>query len=98
MLEKADEIRVGVQILMKALNVDKAYIGIENNKPDAIMLITEKAAQYDGIEVVPLTVKYPQGGAKQLIDAVLGRQVPAPPSIPIIVGACGLTVGHASAG
>ena len=49
MLEKADEILVGVQILMKGAKVNKAYIGIENNKPDAIKLMTEKAAAYPGI-------------------------------------------------
>ena len=52
MLEKADEVLVGVSILMKAAKVTKGYIGIENNKPDAIKLMTEKAAQYPGIEVV----------------------------------------------
>lgn len=78
---------------MKAAKVTKAYIGIENNKPDAIKLMTEKAASYPGIEVVPLKVKYPQGGEKQLIDAVIGRQVPAPPAIPINVGAVVQNVG-----
>ena len=97
MLEKPDEILVGVQILMKAAKVTKAYIGIENNKPDAIKLMTEKAASYPGIEVVPLKVKYPQGGEKQLIDAVIGRQVPAPPAIPINVGAVVQNVGTAYA-
>ena len=97
MLEKADEILVGVQILMKGAKVNKAYIGIENNKPDAIKLMTEKAAAYPGIEIVPLKVKYPQGGEKQLIDAVIGRQVPAPPAIPINVGAVVQNVGTAYA-
>ena len=97
MLEKADEILVGVQILMKAAKVTKGYIGIENNKPDAIKLMTEKAAAYPGIEIVPLKVKYPQGGEKQLIDAVIGSQVPAPPAIPINVGAVVQNVGTAYA-
>ena len=97
MLEHAEEIMVGVSILMKAVKVNKAFIGIENNKPDAIKLMTEKAAQYPGIEVVPLQVKYPQGGEKQLIDAVIGRQVPAPPAIPINVGAVVQNVGTAFA-
>ena len=97
MLEKADEVLVGVSILMNAAKVTKGYIGIENNKPDAIKLMTEKAAQYPGIEVVPLQVKYPQGGEKQLIDAVIGRQVPAPPAIPINVGAVVQNVGTAFA-
>lgn len=97
MLEKADQILVGVSLLMKAAKVTKGYIGIENNKPDAIKLMTEKAANYAGIEVVPLQVKYPQGGEKQLIDAVIGRQVPAPPAIPIHVGAVVQNVGTAYA-
>src|SRR5690606_6065104 len=49
MLEKTDEILVGTQILMKALRVEKAVIGIENNKPDAIDLITRKSKEYKGI-------------------------------------------------
>lgn len=97
MLEKTDEILIGVSILMRAAKVSKAYIGIENNKPDAIERMTEKAVQYPGIEIVPLKVKYPQGGEKQLIDAVIGRQVPAPPAIPIHVGAVVQNVGTAYA-
>lgn len=97
MLEKADEILVGVELLMKAAKVSKAYIGIENNKPDAIALMQQKAAAYPAIEIVPLKVQYPQGGEKQLIDAVLGRQVPAPPAIPIHVGAIVQNVGTAFA-
>ena len=68
MLEHAEEIMVGVSILMKAVKVNKAFIGIENNKPDAIQLMTKVASGYAGIEVVPLKVQYPQGGEKQLID------------------------------
>ena len=97
MLEHADEILVGVDLIMKAVNVTKGYIGIENNKPDAIKLMTEKASLYPNIEVIPLKVKYPQGGEKQLIDAVIGRQVPAPPAIPISVGAVVQNVGTAFA-
>ena len=73
LLEKPDEILVGVDLIMKAVGVDKGYIGIENNKPDAIALLTEKAKAYSHIEIVPLQVKYPQGGEKQLIAAVTGR-------------------------
>ncbi|MBR3758236.1 MAG: electron transport complex subunit RsxC [Bacteroidaceae bacterium] len=97
MLEKPEEILVGVSLLMKAAKVDKGYIGIENNKPDAIKLMQEKAVAYPGIEIVPLKVKYPQGGEKQLIDAVISRQVPAPPAIPISVGAVVQNVGTAYA-
>lgn len=97
MLEHGDEILVGVTLLMKAVNVEKGYIAIENNKPDAIALMTEKAKAYPQIEVVPLKVKYPQGGEKQLIDAVVGRQVPAPPALPVSVGAIIQNVGTAFA-
>lgn len=97
MLEKADEILIGVQLLMKAVGVNKGYIGIEMNKQDAITLMQKKAEKYPDIEVVPLKVKYPQGGEKQLIDAVIGRQVPAPPAIPINVGAVVQNVGTAFA-
>ncbi len=97
MLEKTDEVLVGTTILMKAAKVSKAYIGIENNKADAIRLMTEKASAYAGIEVVPLKVKYPQGGEKQLIDAIIRRQVPAPPAIPVAVGAVVQNVGTAYA-
>ncbi len=96
MLEKADEILVGVDLLMKGGKVTKGFIGIEENKPDAIALLTEKCkANYPNIEVVPLQTKYPQGGEKQLIDAVVARQVPAPPAIPVNVGAIVQNVGTA---
>ncbi len=87
MLEHGEELLVGVTILMKAVDVKRAYIGIENNKPDAIAHLTQLARAYEGIEVVPLKVMYPQGGEKQLIAAVTGRQVPPPPALPIDVGA-----------
>ncbi len=97
MLEHPDEILVGVDLIMKAVDVTKGYIGIENNKPDAIALMKEKAQAYPNIEIIPLKVKYPQGGEKQLIDAVVNRQVPAPPAIPINVGAIVQNVGTAFA-
>ena len=98
MLEHADEVLVGVDLLMKGGKVTKGFIGIEENKPDAIKLLSEKCkAQYPNIEVVPLQTKYPQGGEKQLIDAVVRRQVPAPPAIPVNVGAIVQNVGTAYA-
>lgn len=96
MLEKADEILVGTQLLMRAMNVDKAFIGIENNKPDAIQLLSDKAKDYKGISVVALKVKYPQGGEKQLIKAVTGKEVPSG-GLPIAVGAVVSNVGTAFA-
>ena len=93
MLEKPDEILVGTELIMKAVGVEKGYIGIESNKPDAIALLTERAKEHPHIEIVPLKVKYPQGGEKQLIAAVMGREVPAPPALPIHVGAVVQNVG-----
>lgn len=96
MLEKAEQIMVGVIILMKAVKVNKAFIGIENNKPDAIELMTKVASTYAGIEVVPLKVQYPQGGEKQLIDAITKRQVGSG-ALPISTGAVVQNVGTALA-
>jgi len=96
MLENADEILVGTQLLMRAMNVEKAVIGIENNKRDAIQLLTDKAKNYKGISVVTLKVKYPQGGEKQLIKAVTGKEVPSG-GLPIAVGAVVSNVGTAFA-
>jgi len=98
MMEHADEILVGTALLMKAVKVDKGFIGIETNKPAAIELLQQKcAAEYPNIEVVPLKQRYPQGGEKQLVDAVVRRQVPAPPAIPVNVGAVVQNVGTAFA-
>lgn len=97
MMEHADEILVGLELLMKAAKVEKGYIGIETNKPQAIELLTQKTANDPRIEVVPLKQRYPQGGEKQLVDAVIRRQVPAPPAIPVNVGAIVQNVGTAFA-
>jgi len=86
MLEKSEEILVGVTLLMKVLNVTQAVIGIEANKPDAIKLLTEKATAYPGIQIQGLKMCYPQGGEKQLIEAITGKQV-APGTLPISTGA-----------
>ncbi len=96
MLEKADELLIGTQILMKALKVTQAIIGIENNKPDAIEHLTNLTKQYQGISVQALKVKYPQGGEKQLIKAITGREVPSG-GLPIAVGAVVHNVGTAFA-
>ena len=93
MMEHPDEIIIGLELLMKAAKVERGYIGIEENKPEAIKLLTEKTANDSRIEVIPLAQKYPQGGEKQLVDAVIHRQVPAPPAIPVNVGAIVQNVG-----
>ncbi|MBR1563735.1 MAG: electron transport complex subunit RsxC [Paludibacteraceae bacterium] len=86
MLEHGEEIMVGIQILMKALGINKAIIGIEKNKPDAIEQMTRLASHTLGVSVQPLNLRYPQGGEKQLIDACIRRQVPSG-ALPIEVGA-----------
>ena len=86
MLEHGDEIVIGIEILKRALGVDRAIIGIENNKKDAIEHMTKLVQTKLGIEVLPLKLRYPQGGEKQLIDACIGRQVPSG-ALPIEVGA-----------
>ena len=88
MLERGEELLVGVEILKKALNVEHAIIGVENNKPDAIENLNKIVlnGKFD-IKIEPLKVQYPQGGEKQLIAAVTGREVPPPPGLPIHVGA-----------
>jgi electron transport complex protein RnfC len=85
MLEKAEEIIVGVKILMRALEVEKAIIGIEINKPDAIERLAMFAAQEKGITIQALKMKYPQGGEKQLIKALINREVPSG-GLPINIG------------
>ena len=92
MLEHAEEICIGISILRKALGVPCAYIGIENNKPEPIRVMREMAAKFQGIEVVPLKLKYPQGAEKQLINAVTGRKVPSG-KLPIDVGCVVSNVG-----
>jgi Na+-translocating ferredoxin:NAD+ oxidoreductase subunit C len=96
MMERGEEIMVGIQLLMKALNVSRAVIGIENNKPDAIKHMGSLPAGYPGTEVRPLRVKYPQGGEKQLIKALLNREVPSG-GLPVDVGPVVHNVGTALA-
>ena len=97
MMEHADEILVGLALLMKGAKVERGYIGIEDNKPEAIKLFEQKTANDPRIEIIALAKKYPQGGEKQLVDAVINRQVPAPPAIPVNVGAIVQNVGTAYA-
>lgn len=85
MRENSREIVKGVQLLMRAAGVDRAVIAIENNKPEAIAAMTEASASAPGIVVMVMQVKYPQGGEKQLIEAVTGREVPSG-ALPIATG------------
>jgi Na+-translocating ferredoxin:NAD+ oxidoreductase subunit C len=96
MLERGPEVLTGVTIIMKALGVEKAIIGIEANKPDAINHLTGLSKDFKGITVQPLKVKYPQGGEKQLIKACTGREVPSG-GLPLDVGVVVQNVGTAFA-
>ncbi len=96
MLEHGEEILTGITILMKALGVDRAMIGIENNKQDAIKHLSILSGQFAGISVHPLKVKYPQGAEKQLIKALINREVPSG-RLPVDVGAVVHNVGTAFA-
>lgn len=96
LLERGEEVLIGLQILMKSVSVTKGYVAIENNKRDAIDKLTQLASSMPGIEIVPMKVKYPQGGEKQLIDTVLKRRV-ASGKLPVTEGAIVQNVGTALA-
>jgi electron transport complex protein RnfC len=95
MLEETERILDGIAILKRVLGVERALVGIEANKPDAIEVMTS-ASVGQGIEVVPLEVKYPQGAEKQLILALTGREVPSG-GLPMDVGVVVQNVGTAAA-
>jgi electron transport complex protein RnfC len=95
MLEQTEQILDGIDILRKVLGIERAVIGIEANKPDAIEKMRTEAAPRN-IEVQALEVKYPQGAEKQLIDAITGRQVPSG-TLPMEVGVVVQNVGTAAA-
>lgn len=100
LLEKTKEFLIGVKIVMKAVNAEKGVIGIEKNKASAIQLLDETIAKdkelYAGVVVQPLKTKYPQGGEKQIIKAVTGREVPSG-KLPIETGCVVVNVSSAYA-
>ena len=87
MLERGEQLIAGTRILMRAIGVTTAVIGVEANKPDAVKHLCGIIGSATDIKVQMLKTQYPQGGEKQLIAAVTGREVPAPPALPIDVGA-----------
>jgi electron transport complex protein RnfC len=95
MLEESGRIVTGVKIVMKALGVTKGYVGIENNKMDAVEVMT-KAFAGTGIEVVAVPTKYPQGAEKMLIKVLAGKEVPSG-GLPMDVGAVVQNVGTVAA-
>ena len=93
MIEETEKIIIGLKLIMKALDVKKAYIGIENNKENAIAFMKDKAGN---IEVIPLKTKYPQGAEKMLIYSITKRKVPSG-GLPLDVGVVVQNVGTAKA-
>lgn len=99
MLEYADRIVTGVKIVMKVLGVTKVFIGIEDNKMDAVKVMKD-AFKDTSIEVVPLPTKYPQGAEKMLIKVLTGREVPTgglPMDVGVVVQNIGTTVAISDA-
>jgi Na+-translocating ferredoxin:NAD+ oxidoreductase subunit C len=96
MLEHPGEIIGGLRILMKIFGVDRGYIGIEDNKPEAIRKMTEILEEKDTIKICSLPVKYPQGAEKMLIKSVTGREIP-PRALPMDVKVVVQNVGTARA-
>ena len=88
MVEYPERVHFGVRIMMHALGVKRAVIGVERNKPDAIEALERARPRDLDVTILPLTVKYPQGAEKMLIHAVLGREVSSgklPASVGVIV-------------
>ncbi len=98
LLESPDMVLFGLKAIMRALGLDKGNIAIEQNKPDAILLIEEKLknSEYEGIKLCELRTKYPQGAEKQLISAITGREVPSG-ALPADVGCVVVNVDTAFA-
>ena len=96
MSEKGKEILAGARLLMKAVGADKIRIGIENNKKEVINHLSALASDYPEIQVVALKTKYPQGGEKQLVEALTGRRIKSG-ALPVSVGAVVQNVGTAFA-
>jgi electron transport complex protein RnfC len=86
MVEYPERVQLGIRIMMRCLGVERALIGIERNKPDAIEALRQTLPDDLDVTVQPLTVKYPQGAEKMLIEALLDREVPSG-GLPMDVGA-----------
>ena len=99
LLEKPELVLDGLRAVMRIFGLDKGYIGIEQNKPDAIInvnTVLEKNEKYKGISVKELVTKYPQGSEKHLIYAVTKREVPSG-KLPADVGCVVINVDTAAA-
>jgi len=91
MLETPEEVIYGLKAIMKVFGLQKGYIAIEENKMNAVQVLKEHASKEQGIEIVVLKTKYPQGAEKQLIKVIAGREVPSG-GLPADVGAIVLNI------
>lgn len=96
MIESPEEIVYGLKVIMKIMGVSKGYIGIEDNKPQAIIAMRDAVGKDSKINVISLRTKYPQGAEKQLIYSTTGRQVPSG-GLPMDVGVIVNNIGTAAA-
>ncbi len=96
MVEEPEKIIDGLNIMMKAISVDRGFIGIEMNKPDAIQAMQEASSGQANIQISPLEVRYPQGWENMLIKAILDRE-PPPGGLPLDIGVVVANVGTAAA-
>ena len=88
MLERTEEVLEGIRIMMKILDVNNCFLGVENNKPDAIEKLRKALKKEDNINVCALQTKYPQGSEKQLVYALTGRVIGSgalPASVGVVV-------------
>ena len=92
MVEHPERVLFGARIMMAALGVKKALIGVEKNKPDAVDALQRARPADLDVTILPLTVKYPQGAEKMLIKALTGREVPSG-KLPVNVGVVVQNVG-----
>jgi len=100
MLEQSEQIVTGMQIAMKVLGVSTGYIGIEENKPDAITVMKKACQGISGLEVIVLQTKYPQGAEKTLISVICGKEIPSgglPMDVGVVVQNVGTVVAIANA-
>jgi electron transport complex protein RnfC len=96
MLERTDDLMKGLKLIMKALDVKKGRIGVEDNKPRAIEILKKAAEKYPDIEIDAVKTKYPQGAEKMLIKSAIGRFVP-PGKLPMDIGVVIQNIGTALA-
>ena len=96
MVENPVRVVDGLRAAMRAINVKEGIVAIEDNKPDAIEAMRKACQGREGVRVQVLKTKYPQGGEKQLIEAVTGRQVPSG-GLPIQAGVIVMNVATCAA-